>query len=141
VTFLGGDRGLLRGARRWERVARERVLGPAPAAGRAPECCEVVVTAADAEWLLAFTRRVVEERLAACGHTVAAIRSVYRWDGAVRDEPEARVALHTRASLVPAIVALADAEHPYDVPCVIALPISAGNPAYLEWIVAETRER
>lgn len=104
------------------------------------DCCEVVVTAADPDWLAGFTRRLVEDRLAACGHQIAAIRSIYRWDGAVQDDPEARVALHTRLSLVPSIVARADAEHPYDLPCVIALPIAAGNPAYLDWVVAETRE-
>jgi len=101
---------------------------------------EVVVTAADAEWLAGFTRRLVEDRLAACGQQIAAIRSVYRWAGAVHDDPEARVALHTRASLVPEIVARADAEHPYDVPCVLALPVAAGNPAYLAWVVAETKD-
>jgi periplasmic divalent cation tolerance protein len=102
--------------------------------------CEVVVTADDADWLAGFTRTLVEERLAACGHTVREIRSIYRWQGAVHDEAEARVALHTRRSLVPAIVARAGALHPYDVPCVIALPVVAGNPAYLEWLAAETRE-
>ena len=35
------------------------------------ECCEVVVTAGDAGWLAGFTRTLVEERLAACGHVVA----------------------------------------------------------------------
>ena len=102
------------------------------------EFCEVVVTAADADWLAGFTRTLVEERLAACGHVIAAIRSVYRWEGAVHDEPEARVALHTRRSLVPAITARADELHPYDVPCVIALPLVAGNAAYLRWIADET---
>ncbi len=104
----------------------------------APDICEVVVTAADAEWLARFTRRLVEDRLAACGHQIAAIRSIYRWDGAVQDDPEARVALHTRTALVDAIVARVNAEHPYDVPCVIALPIVAANPAYAEWVRAET---
>ena len=104
----------------------------------AADICEVVITAADADWLAGFTRRLVEDRLAACGHQVAAIRSVYRWDGAVRDDPEARVALHTRTALVEAIVARADAEHPYDVPCVIALPVVAANPAYADWVRAET---
>ena len=104
----------------------------------AADICEVVITAADADWLAGFTRRLVEDRLAACGHQIAAIRSIYRWDGAVRDDPEARVALHTRTALVDAIVARADAEHPYDVPCVIALPVVAANPAYAEWVRAET---
>ena len=105
------------------------------------ECCEVVVTAADAEWLAVLTRELVERRLAACGHQVAAIRSIYRWNGAVHDEPEARVALHTRRGLVPEVVEYVTAVHPYDVPCVIALPLVGGNPAYLAWIGEETRER
>ena len=102
------------------------------------DICEVVITAADAEWLAGFTRRLIEERLAACGHQTPAIRSIYRWDGAVHDDPEARVALHTRLSLVDRIVERANTEHPYEVPCVIALPVIAGNPAYLEWVRAET---
>jgi periplasmic divalent cation tolerance protein len=105
------------------------------------EFCEVVVTAADADWLAGFTRTLVEERLAACGHVIGPIRSVYRWDGVVHDEAEARVALHTRRSLVPAIVARTNELHPYEVPCVIALPLVGGNPAYLEWIATETGQR
>ena len=104
------------------------------------EFCEVVITADDAAWLAGFTRGLVEDRLAACGHTVSAIRSVYRWQGTVHDDAEARVALHTRRSLVPAIVARTAQRHPYDVPCVIALPIVDGNPGYLQWLAAETRE-
>ncbi|GAB3191653.1 divalent-cation tolerance protein CutA [Geodermatophilus arenarius] len=101
---------------------------------------EVVVTGPDADWLAGYTRTLVEERLAACGHQLAAIRSVYRWAGEVHDDPEARVALHTRAALVPAIVARTAELHPYDVPCVIALPLVGGGPDYLRWVVAETRE-
>ena len=104
------------------------------------ECCEVVVTAADAGWLAGLTRDLVERRLAACGHLLGAIRSVYRWEGAVHDEPQARVGLHTRAALVPAIVERSRAEHPDDVPCVIALPLTGGHPDYLAWVVAGTRE-
>ena len=102
--------------------------------------CEVVITADSADWLASYTRRLVEDRLAACGHNIASIRSIYRWDDAVQDDAEARVALHTRASLVPAIIERTNAELPYDVPCVIALPIEHGNPAYLDWITESTRE-
>ena len=102
--------------------------------------CEVILTADDADWLAAYTRRLVEDRLAACGHNIAPIRSIYRWDGAVQDDAEARVSLHTRTSLVPAIIERTNTEHPYDVPCVIALPIEQGNPAYLDWITASTRD-
>ena len=102
------------------------------------ECCEVVVTAADADWLAGLTRDLVERRLAACGHVLPAIRSVYRWAGEVHDEPEARVGLHTRRALLPQIVEHVTGAHPYDVPCVIALPLVGGHPAYLAWVRNET---
>jgi periplasmic divalent cation tolerance protein len=104
------------------------------------DVCEIVVTGSDSEWLSGYTRTLVEERLVACGHQLAAIRSVYRWEGVVHDETEARVALHTRRSLVPEVVARTSDLHPYDVPCVIALPLVGGNPDYLRWVVRETRE-
>jgi len=103
------------------------------------QVCEVTITAPDAEWLATFTRELVDARLCACGHNIADIRSIYRWRGSVHDAHEARVALHTRVDLVPEIVAAADQRHPFEVPCVIATPIIAGNPAYVRWILDETR--
>ena len=102
------------------------------------DICEVVITGPSADWLADFTRRLVDSRLAACGQNISPIRSIYRWQGAVEDEAEARVCLHTRVSLVPSIVARADQEHPYDVPCVIAFPVIAGNPAYTRWVLEST---
>jgi periplasmic divalent cation tolerance protein len=104
------------------------------------EICEVIITGPSADQIIGFTRGLIDDRLAACGQTVQNIRSVYRWDGDVQDEPEARVAIHTRLSLVPAIVKRADDEHPYDVPCVIALPVLAANPAYAQWVIDETTD-
>jgi periplasmic divalent cation tolerance protein len=104
------------------------------------EACEVVITAPDAEWLAAFTRMLVERRLAAAGQTVITVRSIYRWQGQIYDRHEARVALHTQPSLVPRIVALTNQQHPYEVPCVTATPIVDGNPEYIRWITAETTE-
>ena len=101
--------------------------------------CEVVITADDEEWLLDFARTVVTDRLAACGHQQP-IRSVYRWAGEIHDDREFRVALHTRTSLVPAIVERTRTTHPYDVPCVLALPVVGGNPDYLAWVLESTSD-
>ena len=103
------------------------------------ECVEVVITAESAEWLADFTRQLVDDHLVACGHNIVPIRAIYRWEGEVHDETQARVGLHTRASLVPEIVARADRDHPDDVPCVIALPIAGGDARYLRWIHDTTR--
>ena len=102
--------------------------------------CEVVITAPDPEWLAAFTRRLVDERLCASGHVITQVRSLYRWQGQIYDRPEGRVALHTRVSLLTEIIALTTTEHPYEVPCVVATPIVGGNPEYIDWVLAETAE-
>jgi periplasmic divalent cation tolerance protein len=102
--------------------------------------CEVVITAPDSAWLAELSRALIKEKLCAGSHIVTEIRSVYTWQGEIVDKAEARVALHTRLSLVAEINDFVAERHPYKVPCVIAWPISAGNPAYLDWIISETRK-
>lgn len=104
------------------------------------DICEVIITAPDADWLAQFTTDLVAERLAACGQVVAPIRSIYRWQGEIYDVGEARVALHTRISLVERIVEKINRDHPYEVPCVIATAIFAGNPKYSQWVRDETSD-
>ena len=104
------------------------------------DICEVIITAQDADWLAQFTTDLVTKRLAACGQVIAPIRSIYRWQGEIYDVGEARVALHTRSSLVERIVEKANRDHPYEVPCVIATAVIAGNGSYSQWVVDETSE-
>lgn len=104
----------------------------------ASEACEVVITAPDADWLVHFCKQLLADRLCAAAHNITPIRSVYWWKGEMHDIMEARAALHTRVALVPQIVERTKRDHPYEVACVAALPITDGNPAYLEWIAAET---
>ena len=102
--------------------------------------CEVLITGDDEAWLVAFTRSLVDQRLAACGQLISPIRSIYRWEGEVHDEAEVRVALHTRASLVPTIIERTRTEHPYEVPCVLAMPVANGNRDYLAWVIESTQQ-
>ncbi|WP_280502131.1 divalent-cation tolerance protein CutA [Nocardia farcinica] len=100
---------------------------------------DVTITADDPEWLAGFARSLVADRLAACGNIIPGVRSIFRWQGEIDDEAETLLVLHTRASLVPRIIERADAEHPYDTPQVLALPVAAAHPGYLRWVLAETR--
>lgn len=104
------------------------------------ELCEVVITAPDPDWLHEFARGLVASRLASNVHNFAPVQSTYRWAGEVHDRTEGRAALHTRRSLIPAIVERATTEHPYDVPSVSARPIHDGSPTYLAWIREQTGE-
>jgi periplasmic divalent cation tolerance protein len=104
------------------------------------DLCEVVITAPDPDWLAAFTHQLVEAHLCAAGHHIAPIRSIYRWQGDVHDKTEARVALHTRTTLVPEIIKRTQHEHPYEVPGIVVIPIIDGSPDYLDWIRASTKD-
>lgn len=99
---------------------------------------EVVVTADSIEWLTGLSRALVEERLVACGQHVSPIRSIYRWEGEVHDDTEARVAYHTRAELVETLMTRIKAAHPYEVPCILVMEIADANPDYVEWVRAGT---
>ncbi|SBW19476.1 CutA1 divalent ion tolerance protein [Candidatus Protofrankia californiensis] len=98
---------------------------------------EVVITAADPDWLAGFVRRLISDRLCSAGH-ITPIRSLYRWRGQLHDTTEVKATLHTRASLVPAIIQRTRREHPYEVPCAVATPIADANPDYIDWIISET---
>jgi periplasmic divalent cation tolerance protein len=104
------------------------------------DLCEVIITAPDGDWLAAFVRQLVNDGLAACGH-LTPIRSIYTWKNHIEDATETRVALHTRASCVPEITRRTNAEHPYDVPCVLATPAVDGDQAYRQWIIDNTDNR
>jgi periplasmic divalent cation tolerance protein len=98
----------------------------------------VLVTAPSAERAAEIARALVEERLAACGNVVPGLRSIYRWEGKIEDEPEALLVLKTTRGRFDALRARVLALHPYQVPEVLALPVEAGSAPYLAWIAAET---
>jgi len=104
------------------------------------QIADVSITAESADWLADFTRSIVNDRLAACGNIIPSIRSIYRWEDAIEDDAEALVVLHTRQSLVPAIIERADREHPYDTPQVLAVPVIDANPTYRDWVLASTQD-
>ncbi|MFF0488507.1 divalent-cation tolerance protein CutA [Nocardia sp. NPDC004068] len=106
-----------------------------------PALVDVTISGPSIDVLARLTRKIVDERLAACGNIIPSIRSIYRWDGEVQDDAEALVILHTRLDLVPAIIALADAEHPDDTPQVIAVPVADMHPGYRQWVVDSTTAR
>ncbi|HNW78002.1 MAG TPA: divalent-cation tolerance protein CutA [Candidatus Competibacteraceae bacterium] len=81
---------------------------------------------------------VVGERLAACVNIVPGLISIYRWQGAVQRDSELLLILKTASTLYPRLEARLRELHPYQVPEIIALPIQAGLPAYLDWIAAST---
>ncbi|WP_150251060.1 divalent-cation tolerance protein CutA [Nocardiopsis deserti] len=86
-----------------------------------------------------LARSVVEHRLAACAQVSGPVTSFYRWEGRIQADEEWTVVVKTAADRLDELTAHIGDVHPYDVPEVVAVPVTGGNPAYLEWVRDETR--
>ncbi len=81
---------------------------------------------------------LIEQRLAACVNVQSPCTSVYRWQGKVETATEVPVFIKTTREHYPALEQAIKANHPYELPEIIAVPLVAGLPAYLEWVRTET---
>jgi periplasmic divalent cation tolerance protein len=98
----------------------------------------VLSTAGREQQARSIARRLVDERLAACVNIVGPIRSVYRWRGAVEEEPEFLLLIKTRASLLRRLERRLIESHSYEVPEMLAFAPGAGSAAYLGWLLEST---
>lgn len=98
----------------------------------------VITNCPDEETANRIALAVVEAKLAACVNILPRVQSIYRWQGVVESAAEVPLLIKTTAAAYPALEAAIRESHPYDVPEIIALPITAGLPAYLNWLAAET---
>ena len=95
----------------------------------------IVLTTLDARTdAAAFARVLVNERLAACVNVLPPMTSIYRWKGAVEEDSEQQLLIKTTSDRVVALEARFHELHPYEVPEFLVLAVSAGSPAYLEWL-------
>ncbi len=106
----------------------------------APRAVIVYMTAPDQDEAARIGKALVDARLAACVNVLGPIRSFYRWDGAVQDDPEVAFIAKTTAGRLDELTAEVRRLHSYDLPCVVALPLAGGSAAFLDWIVAETTD-
>jgi periplasmic divalent cation tolerance protein len=98
----------------------------------------VFSTFPSADLAAGVARTLVDERLCACVNIVPAVRSIYRWQGAICDEPEVLAIVKTSVEQLPALQARLVELHPYDVPEALAIPVAGGHAPYLAWVAAET---
>ena len=86
----------------------------------------------------ALARDLLAARLAACIQIGAAVESLYHWRGEIETASETPLAIKTRAELYPRVEAAIRERHPYELPEIVAVPITDGWPGYVDWIAAET---
>ncbi|MBE0623942.1 MAG: divalent-cation tolerance protein CutA [Burkholderiales bacterium] len=82
---------------------------------------------------------LIEQKVAACVNVLAPCDSVYRWQGKIQRDEEHPLLIKTAQDRYAELEASIRANHPYELPEIIAVPIIRGLPAYLRWVESETR--
>jgi len=100
----------------------------------------VITTMPDEQSAEKLAQHLVEVRVAACVNRLAPCVSTYRWQGSVEAASEVPLLIKTTRSAYPRLEKLICDEHPYELPEIVAVPVEAGLPAYLDWVNNETKE-
>jgi periplasmic divalent cation tolerance protein len=98
----------------------------------------VFVTVPDKKTADALSKGLVQRKLAACVNIVPGVSSVYWWEGKIQHSEELLLIIKTRAGLLPVLTEFVKKNHPYTVPEVIAMDLTDGSEAYLNWLGSNT---
>jgi periplasmic divalent cation tolerance protein len=99
----------------------------------------VITTLPDRSSAEKLAEALVGQRVAACVNILTPCRSVYRWKDEVQHDDEHPLLIKTSVERYPALEAAIRANHPYELPEIIAVPVERGLPEYLDWVAQETR--
>jgi periplasmic divalent cation tolerance protein len=94
----------------------------------------VLCTTPDRETAEMIASTLVAEQLAACVNILPGVTSFYRWEGAVEQNEELLLIIKTSQSVWPMLVAQIQALHPYELPEIVAVPITTGEAEYIQWL-------
>ena len=97
----------------------------------------VITTLPNPEEAKMLAHQIVERRLAACCNIIPSITSIYRWKGELIEDQECLLEMKTVKDRYSELDELIHKLHPYDLPMVVALPIT-GSDQYISWIQEQT---
>jgi periplasmic divalent cation tolerance protein len=97
----------------------------------------IICTTAPGEGAV-LLRRLLEERVVACGNIVSGVRSLYRWKGEICDDTEELLVMETSDDEIAAKIARIQELHSYEVPKILAIEPTDGPAAYLAWVRQNT---
>ena len=99
----------------------------------------VMTNCPDAKSAHQLASALIERRLAACVNVLAPCTSVYRWKEKIEETEEVPMQIKTTVDRYAAVEDLIRKQHPYELPEIIAVPLSRGLPAYLDWVTQECK--
>ncbi|MGD0655417.1 MAG: divalent-cation tolerance protein CutA [Thermoguttaceae bacterium] len=103
------------------------------------EYIEVITTTESRDDAQAIGQALVDGRLAACAQIVGPVTSIYRWQGKINTTQEWQFRAKTRRELYDRVEETIRRLHPYQVPEIISIALTAGSADYLAWLAEETK--
>ena len=96
-------------------------------------------TCPDAETAHRIASMLVEQQVAACVNIISGISSVYRWQGEITSDSEFLLIIKSNTDCYAELEQRLRALHPYELPEIVAVPITGGLPDYLDWLNNNTK--
>lgn len=94
----------------------------------------VFVTSPDIENARIISQLMLKNKKAACVNIVPLVNSLFWWKDKIENNDESLLLIKTKSSLLGDLIELVKKNHPYEIPEIIALPITGSNPDYLKWM-------
>ena len=89
-----------------------------------------------------IARSLVDGGFAACVNILGSrVESIYRWKGMTESAKEFLLVIKSTRRRFAALRREVERLHSYEVPEVIALPVIAGSPKYLQWLKESVAKR
>jgi periplasmic divalent cation tolerance protein len=87
----------------------------------------------------ALADKLLRARLVGCVNIGAQSTSMYWWEDHIHSEEEVMLTMKTTAAQIGSLFDAIQQAHPYEVPEIIAVPISEGSDSYLSWLTKVTQ--
>lgn len=87
-----------------------------------------------------LSQKIIVSGLAACVNIVDTVRSIYKWKGEIKSDLESLLIIKTATKKVEKLIQSVKNDHPSEIPEIISMTISEGNPDYLNWIDSVTNK-
>jgi periplasmic divalent cation tolerance protein len=94
----------------------------------------VLVTTSNKQEAEKIARSLLEEKLIACANIIGPVHSLFWWQGKIETAQEHLILMKTRKDLFEKLSEMVEALHSYEIPEIIAIPITEGFKPYLEWL-------
>jgi periplasmic divalent cation tolerance protein len=98
----------------------------------------VYITIDSKEAATKIAREIVEEGLVASVNILENMTAIYKYQGKIHERKEIIMIAKTTKPMMPHLRERIEEIHPYEIPCILGIPVKEGNQPYLDWVYAAT---